>query len=386
VNFLFTRWCAPFSSSSDSFPLLIRPQIERNVCNPADAIRFPVGLRAVDRLKAARRQAKPRSLGFLDQGTLFPPIPFLMNTAFLRDEVIDNRSESIPTVSVIIPTFNRAHLVGRAIRSVLAQTYRDFELIVVDDGSDEDPQESVNSFDDPRIRYIRLPENRGSSAAFNTGIGAARGEYLGFLADDDEWLPEKLELQMEFLGHSRLRPDAVYTAAYAVNSATGITTLKWKPEIRGNLYQTLLKNPHLNFCTLLVKRELVLSVGGFDENMPRGMDRDFLIRLAKVATFDGITEPLVRSYFNRGPHLRGNLDASIRYKQLLLAKFSQDPSVPGSILAYHHHSLSRFLIRQSKYKCSFVEALKGLRTAPIDPRSYLVLLEILFFMIRGKHS
>ena len=102
-----------------------------------------------------------------------------------------------PKVSVIIPTYNRAHLVGRAIRSVLNQTYQDFEIIVVDDGSTDNTEEVVKSFNDPRIRYIRHEKNRGGSAACNTGIRAARGEYIAFQDSDDEWLPEKLEKQMQ---------------------------------------------------------------------------------------------------------------------------------------------------------------------------------------------
>jgi len=81
-------------------------------------------------------------------------------------------TEKTPAVSVVIPTYNRAHLVGRAIRSVLNQTYQDFEIIVVDDGSTDNTEEVVKSFNDPRIRYIRHEENRGGSAARNTGIRA----------------------------------------------------------------------------------------------------------------------------------------------------------------------------------------------------------------------
>jgi len=85
-------------------------------------------------------------------------------------------AEKAPKVSVVIPTYNRAHLVGRAIRSVLNQTYQDFEIIVVDDGSTDNTKEVVKSFNDPRIRYIRHEKNRGGSAARNTGIRAARGK------------------------------------------------------------------------------------------------------------------------------------------------------------------------------------------------------------------
>src|SRR5436190_11436655 len=107
-----------------------------------------------------------------------------------------------PTVSVVIPVFNRAVAVRRAIDSVLAQTFQDFEIIVVDDGSTDDTAESVSSFQDPRITLIRHDRKRGGSAARNTGIRSSSGAYVAFLDSDDEWLPAKLERQLEVFGRS----------------------------------------------------------------------------------------------------------------------------------------------------------------------------------------
>ena len=104
-----------------------------------------------------------------------------------------------PTVSVVIPTYNREHLVMRAIRSVVSQTFKDWELLVVDDGSKDNTEDAVQSFGDPRIRFIKHEINKGECATRNTGIVAATGGYLAFLDSDDEWLPEKLEKQVELL-------------------------------------------------------------------------------------------------------------------------------------------------------------------------------------------
>ena len=106
-------------------------------------------------------------------------------------------------VSVIITTYNRAHLVGKAIKSVLNQTFQDFELIVVDDGSTDNTEEVINSFNDTRIRYIRHKINKGGNAARNTGLRNSKGEYIAFLDSDDEWLPEKLERQLEVFKKSQ---------------------------------------------------------------------------------------------------------------------------------------------------------------------------------------
>src|SRR4030042_5052103 len=105
----------------------------------------------------------------------------------------------MPTVSIIIPTYNRAHLVMRAINSVLDQSFQDFEIIIVDDASRDNTEKMVSGIRDKRIFYIRHEKNRGGSAARNTGIKQARGEYIAFLDSDDEWLPEKLEKQLKVL-------------------------------------------------------------------------------------------------------------------------------------------------------------------------------------------
>ena len=103
----------------------------------------------------------------------------------------------MPKVSVIIPTYNRSKYVTKAIDSVLAQTYRDFEIIVVDDGSTDNTKEVLKPYTD-RIKYL-YQENTGVSAARNAGIRAAGGQWIAFLDSDDEWLPEKLSIQMDYL-------------------------------------------------------------------------------------------------------------------------------------------------------------------------------------------
>jgi len=98
-----------------------------------------------------------------------------------------------PTISVIIPTYNRANFIDVAIKSVLNQSYQDFEIIIVDDGSTDNTEEIVKNFNDFRINYFFHKFNQGISAARNTGIKACQGKYIAFLDSDDEWLPEKLD-------------------------------------------------------------------------------------------------------------------------------------------------------------------------------------------------
>src|SRR6056297_1399486 len=105
----------------------------------------------------------------------------------------------MPTVSVIVPTYNRADSLPRTIDSVLAQTHDDLELVVVDDASTDDTETVVERYEDDRVTYLEHATNRGGSAARNTGIRASDGDYVAFLDSDDEWHPEKLERQVREL-------------------------------------------------------------------------------------------------------------------------------------------------------------------------------------------
>ncbi len=199
-----------------------------------------------------------------------------------------------PQVSVVIPTYNRTHVVGRAIRSVLHQTCQNFEIIVVDDGSTDATAELIALFHDPRLRYIRYDENRGGGAARNAGIEAARGDYVAFLDSDDEWLPEKLEKQVRLLESSQPAVGAVY-AGYVVIDEHGQTTTTRMPKHRGVILDALFCGNRLGTAsTVVVRRDCFRQVRPFDSTMVSCQDWDMWIRLAKYYQYDFIPEVLVR--------------------------------------------------------------------------------------------
>ena len=182
-------------------------------------------------------------------------------------------SEKNPTVSVIIPTYNRAHLIGRAIQSVLNQTYRDFEIIVVDDGSADNTEEVVKSFYDKRIKYIKHKKNKGAAATRNTGIKAARGKYIAFQDSDDEWLPEKLEKQMKVFENAPAKVGVVYTDMWRImrNKRKYYFSSPMITPEDGIIYKQALdyKVMNIGIQTALIKREVFEKVGMFDEKFPR---------------------------------------------------------------------------------------------------------------------
>ena len=208
-----------------------------------------------------------------------------------------------PTVSVIIPTYNRAHLIGRALDSVLNQTYKDFEVIIIDDGSQDNTKEIVDCFTDRRIRYICLERNMGAGAARNKGIEASEGYYISFQDSDDEWLPDKLKKQVDILDAGFSEVGYVYTDMCKVHRNG-----KDEPWLSPTIVQGKIINEQrldyqvhrLGIQTTLIKKECFEKVGIFDERFPRLIDLDFFVRLAKQFDSYHIKEPLVQFHTSNG--------------------------------------------------------------------------------------
>ena len=203
----------------------------------------------------------------------------------------------MPLVSVIIPTLNRPDFLRAALQSVLGQTVGDFEILVVDDGSTIDPRPVLAALDDGRIRYFRHDSNRGEAAARNTGIRNARGTYVAFLDDDDEWLPDKLRLQLDLFGQS---PDAVacvYGGHVALQGLNGRELRRDVPTRRGGLFQELLERNVIGPpSTVMVRRQCLERVGLFDESIAFGVDYDMWIRIAREYRFEVVPGVVVVRY------------------------------------------------------------------------------------------
>jgi glycosyltransferase involved in cell wall biosynthesis len=231
-----------------------------------------------------------------------------------------------PKVSVIIPTYNRAHLVSRAIHSVLNQTYQRFEIIVVDDGSTDKSEEAIRSFKDSRIRHISHIENKGGAAARNTGIKAAKGHYIAFLDSDDEWFPSKIEKQLEVLRKADRKFGAVGTGRIIHYGNTGRTEAKIPTGRFGNIYEKLLKGKSFpgGTPTIMIKRECFERIGLFDESLESSQEYDLYIRMAKEYHFDVLREPLVTCNLFESHSISADEDAQVQGAKKLLMKYAND--------------------------------------------------------------
>ena len=192
-------------------------------------------------------------------------------------------------ISIIIPTFNRAKFLRKAIESVLSQTYQEFELIVVDDGSTDNTYEIVSEFKN-NITYIKQ-KNRGAAAARNAGIKRAGNKFLAFLDSDDWWDREKLAIQID-----EMRKNPLYLVSHTqeIWYKNGILFKQKRKhkKYHGYIFDKCLPLCAVSMSTVMIKKELFERVGEFDENFPCCEDYDFWLRVSVRHPFLLIDKPL----------------------------------------------------------------------------------------------
>ena len=204
---------------------------------------------------------------------------------------------SKPLVSVIIPTFNRGYCLEESICSVLEQSFIDFELVVVDDGSTDNTSELVRRF--PAVKLIRLEEkNRGVSFARNRGVVEAQGDWVGFLDSDDLWEQGKLATQVKWIER---HPDLqiVYTDEIWIRNGVRVNPMNKHRKYSGDIFRYCLPLCIVSPSSVLLRAKVLSEVGGFDESMPVCEDYDLWLRIAKRYPFYFIEEKLI---VKRGGH------------------------------------------------------------------------------------
>lgn len=291
-------------------------------------------------------------------------------------------------ITVVIPLYNKDNTIARALDSVLAQTYQDFEVVVVDDGSTDDGGAIVEQYADPRIRLIRQA-NAGVSAARNHGIAEAKGEYVAFLDADDEWMPEFLAeivaLQQEF-------PNFKAQATTYVQCQNGekknliLNRLPFKGEhgVLSNYFEVAThSNPPVCSICVCIERALLQSLGGFPLGIKSGED---LLTWARIATRTHWAYSLKPyAIFNmegynkneRPKRIPADIDVvGNELKQL----WKQNPQTKGlkHYIAHWHKMRSSIYLRLGMRKKSIREALIGLRYAPLNWKLYGYVVLALF--------
>ena len=238
-----------------------------------------------------------------------------------------------PRVTVAVTTWNRAHLVSRAVASAVTQTFTDIEILVVDDGSTDATPVVLARVGDPRVRVVRHDRNSGISRTRNTAIRLARGEWLAFLADDNEWAPDYLARQLAFAA-SRPDADVVYCRAQRRDGRMGNDGVM--PEVirEGPVFRHVLRGWMPLMSCALVRLSTLREVGDVDERLKASEDWDLWLRLAQRTAFAGTPEILAVRHLHRGAHLSLNYPFVASDMVILDAKWKATVAASGGRRAY----------------------------------------------------
>lgn len=268
---------------------------------------------------------------------------------------------SNPRISIVIPTYKRPHLLPRAIASVLAQDVNDFEVLVVDDEPNPEAAEAVAKIDDQRVRYIAHEQNRGLSAARNTGIAAATSPYITFLDDDDEFMPGRLRLHIKALDEApaNVAVASCYEEIVSQNGASRIRAF----DLNGSVLGALRRQDMVHAQMLTVRREVFDAVGLFDEALPHHEDLDMALRLALAFDWITVPQPLLRMN-----QTADSLSQNVPNRIIALTRIIEtNPAIHGhrrwearwlSRLARHHDevdnpALAKATLRRARRKWPF---------------------------------
>lgn len=284
--------------------------------------------------------------------------------------------------SIIIPTYNRGYVIAETLESMFGQTYRDFEVIVVDDCSTDDTARIVQKIGDARLRYVRHEVNKGPAGAFNTGVRASSGDLISFCGSDDLWDREMIECHVNFLQ----RHPEVHASFSDVSKTAGrdsvVSVVRTYPIFsrflaagpcvdgialpQREMYLCLLQEMPVKSQAVLLRRQPFLNTGEFDESTRCGEDWDFLIRFARQHRFGYIDRPLTTQRIMRDSVLASHhtedalfmIDCLAREKRLMKHD-SKVRRCANRAIAQHFSRVAWWQLQQGKKALSAKSYLKG---------------------------
>ncbi|MGZ5191243.1 MAG: glycosyltransferase family 2 protein [Flavisolibacter sp.] len=231
-------------------------------------------------------------------------------------------------ISIVIPTYNRGKIISQTINSVISQTYRNWECIVVDDFSTDDTRQIISkiSHQEKRVKYIVNKGAKGAQGARNTGIKEACGKWIAFLDSDDEWVPNKLEQQMKVLDEKNFDPYTMVHGNCILYDHELNTQTVWDlPKTDGiKPFELLLQRASPLFPTILTSKKALEEVGYLDENVPSYQEWDTALLLSRLCNFVHIENPLFIYHYHKGDTMSKNKRRDIAGHHYILMKYKND--------------------------------------------------------------
>lgn len=276
-----------------------------------------------------------------------------------------------PFVSIIIPTYNRANLIKRAINSILDQSYINYEIIVVDDGSTDNTKEVIESFNEDKISYYIHKKNKGAAAAMNTGIKYSQGDFVAFQGSDDKWIPKKLEKEMNVFLDSSDNVGVVYSGYWYLKNDKKIYIPSPKiTKKEGNIHYELLRGNFVSGLSI-IRKKCFKKVGLFDENLPNLEDWELYIRISKYFSFGFIDEPLSTAYCSSDSETI-NYSKNLKSSEIILKKHFEDFNKNKEILAVNNANIGLYAFVDGDERKSRKYLMKAIKYNPINIKYWLV--------------
>ncbi|MGK0290394.1 MAG: glycosyltransferase involved in cell wall biosynthesis [bacterium] len=293
-----------------------------------------------------------------------------------------------PLVSIIMPAYNASETILESIQSVLMQTYQNWELLIIDDGSSDNTYEKVLTIQDSRIKAFK-EKNKGVATTRNQGIKLAQGKYIAFLDSDDFWLKNKLDYQINYFENTKDNIGLVHSnykefdknGEYSPKPLKHIKNLK----IEGNIYEDLVVYDFIATLTVIVTKEALNIVGGFDENLSVAEDWDLWIRITKKFKVGYISKPLAKYRLNptglSKSHNKFEKELWTVLERYLLSKnFSKEKQAQGLWLYYRY--LAHRYARNFDNVNAFKNLMKAIQAKPIEWKNGLSLGFLLLYFLK----
>lgn len=293
-------------------------------------------------------------------------------------------------VSVIIPTYKRPFkILGRALNSVLKQSYTNLEIIIVDDSPNSDlnrneVENEIKKINDSRVRYIQHEFNQGACKARNTGIQHSNGNYIAFLDDDDEWLPNKLELQLQKFEDPEV--GLVYCDAYFIfiKNDSEIKQYIRRNSISGWVYDKLFVKNYIGSTSFVIlKREALDLCGMFDISLRSAQDLELWLRISKKYKVDFVDIPLAKCYRHDGERISTNINNKIQGQERVIELYMDYLVLHPKIYSLRRLKLVPYYAIRDNYRIAFKKWLEAVKIYPFQKENITYLAKIFFYRIRS---
>lgn len=291
-----------------------------------------------------------------------------------------------PEVTILIPTYNRADLILESLDSVFAQSYRDFEIVVVDDGSTDNTAEVLSPLAEQGLLRYFHQENKGEAAARNKGLLEARGEYVAFLDSDDLFEPEKLAIQIAYL-QSHPNVGLVHSGYIKFDNTGNNLGYRDPSWFSGNIYPQMLLywTTLMAVDTVVIRKSALETVGSFDETLRVGPDLDMWRRIARKHPFGFINKSLARIRVHEGNISGNKISAMDGFSKYLEKAFKDDPSLSPrfrqQVFSKMHSTVAYNLLgdenKQSMHAAR-ISAKRAMKYDVLNPHGYIAFLSTLF--------